>query len=77
MNYLFIITEYFVHALPLMGESYLIAYKIGKTGLHTNTYSQRNAYHRYITLKKKKLSKLSFKMGQDFLVKFSKYHVSI
>ena len=53
MNYLFIITEYFVHALPLMGESYLIAYKIGKTGLHTNTYSQRNAYHRYITLKKK------------------------
>ena len=41
MNYLFIITEYFVHALPLMGESYLIAYKIGKTGLHTNTYSQR------------------------------------
>ena len=55
MNYLFIITEYFVHALPLMGESYLIAYKIGKTGLHTNTYSQRNAYHRYITLKKKNL----------------------
>ena len=26
-------SEYFVHALLLMGESYLFAYKIGKTGL--------------------------------------------
>jgi len=25
-------SEYFVHALLLMGESYLIAYKIGKIG---------------------------------------------